>query len=123
MPCVIPLTRGYPPCLSSSGATFRLLPIGIGPLYCATVPAEEAVQIGRYPLARSLLEGLPAKPEVQKHRQRLLKLMEPPGPKSAMEAAITVERLREEGMIEEAERRLADALRRWPGDEELARLA
>lgn len=55
--------------------------------------------------------------------RRLERTIEGPQPATALEAAIVVERLLDQGQREEAVRRLARAQQRWPNDEDLGAVA
>lgn len=66
------------------------------------------------------LRALGARPE---HVRRLEAVLAGPQPQTALEAAIIVERLWEQGQAEEAVRRLERARARFPDDADLAALA
>ena len=77
--------------------------------------AEECMRRGRYGVARQAL-GLIPEDDIKRQRQRkrMLKEMTPRQPETPEAAALVVERLRGEGLSDEAARRLDKARRRWP---------
>ncbi|MFT5682054.1 MAG: hypothetical protein ACI8RZ_002972 [Myxococcota bacterium] len=77
--------------------------------------AEECMRRGRYVVAREALRRIP-EDDIKRQRQRkhMLKEMVPRQPETPEAAALMVERLREEGLAEEANHRLSKAQRRWP---------
>ena len=77
--------------------------------------AEECMRRGRYVVARRALAKIPEQ-DVKRRRQRRRMLMEmaPRQPETPEAAALVVERLRGEGLAEEATVRLGKAMRRWP---------
>ena len=85
--------------------------------------AEECVRRGRYVVAREALAGIP-EDDIKRQRQRkqMLKQMAPRQPETPEAAALVVERLRGEGLSEEAAHRLSKAQRRWPESSILASL-
>lgn len=86
--------------------------------------AEECVRRGRYVVAREALAKIP-EDDIKRQRQRkqMLKQMAPRQPETPEAAALVVERLRGEGLSEEAAHRLSKAQRRWPESPILASLA
>lgn len=77
--------------------------------------AEECMRRGRYGVARQALSRIP-EDDTQRRRQRRRMLLEmaPRQPETPEAAALVVERLRGEGLAEEASARLSKAMRRWP---------
>ena len=84
--------------------------------------ADECIRRGRYALARELLSQLPDTPKLRRERRRLLQQMAPHEPATAEGAAAAIEHLLEEGLHDEAHRRLEAARRRWPEDASLSAL-
>ncbi|MFT4979840.1 MAG: hypothetical protein ACI8S6_005752 [Myxococcota bacterium] len=86
--------------------------------------ADECVRRGRYGLARAALGRLPeGDTKLERERRRLLTQMAPLEPATAEAAAAAIERFLSEGLVEEAERRLQRAQRRWPEDASLVGLS
>jgi hypothetical protein len=86
--------------------------------------AEECVRMGRYVVAREALALIPEDDiKRQRQRKRMLKEMAPRQPETPEAAALVIERLLEEGLEEEAQRRLETACRRWPQSSVLASMA
>lgn len=86
------------------------------------VVAETALQVGRTDLARAAIDQLRATGKRPVDVRRLERILEGPQPGTALEAALTVERLAQAGMKDEAREKLARYRQRWPADEELAGL-
>lgn len=84
--------------------------------------AEFALANGRKDLGERLLAELEARGARAEAVRRLRRSLEPPAPPTALLAALRVERMRAEGLDEEADRVLDRALVRWPEDPELQRL-
>ncbi len=80
--------------------------------------AEEALKQNRRGLAAQAVDRLQATGKQRIHLRRLRAAVDPtPLPHSAFEAAALIDRLREQGLGDEAERRRMAARRRWPRDE------
>ena len=84
------------------------------------VVAEESLRRGQVPLARMAVAALVRSGKRPADARRLLLELEGPPPTMPTEAALVVERLLSAGLLDEAERRLASAVARWPDDPELA---
>lgn len=85
------------------------------------VLADEALKQGRADLVQAVIKrleeiGRPGDARVLQQRLR------GPGPATALEACIQVEKLLGQGMNEEALRRWTEARERWPADEDLLAL-
>ena len=85
--------------------------------------AEECRRRGRYGVARQALSKIP-EGDVARRRQRRRMLVEmaPRQPETPEAAALVVERLRGEGLADEASARLTKAMRRWPESPDLVAL-
>lgn len=84
--------------------------------------AEHAFEHGRADLGRQLLDRLEAGRRRPELARRLRRRLAPPPPASALAAALQVERMRADGLSDEAEAVLMRALVLWPEDAELRRL-
>ena len=87
--------------------------------------AEEAIRARRSPLAHEAVRRLASTGQQRQDLRRLRRelAVEPDLPRSAVAAALVIERLLEAGADAEAQRRLRRFLRRWPDDDELQSIA
>ncbi len=76
--------------------------------------AQEAIRLGNRALAHRILDGVEGRKRHQAERARMLRGLEESAGHSALEAHAAIEHLVDEGLLDEARRRLALAQRRWP---------
>ena len=93
--------------------------VGVHPMGLVGV-VEEAHRRQQLPLARRGLDALRDTGKERIHLMRLEALVEGPPPTSIEGELAALERLLDEDMLEQAQRRLARARRRWPDDPRLA---
>lgn len=84
--------------------------------------ADEAIRQGDKVYARQVLERLKATGQKRDHVRRLERLLDDTKLQLPEQTIVAVERMIESGMIEEARKRLAPALERWPDHAELRAL-
>jgi hypothetical protein len=84
--------------------------------------ANQALELGRKDLAGKAVEKLRATGKNLPELRKLERALEPPLPGTPTEACVIIERLISTGMTAEAEARLAQALRKWPLDDDLEAL-
>lgn len=84
--------------------------------------AKEALEQGRRDVARQAVDQLRATGKLLPQLRQLERALEPPLPGTADEACIVIERMFGAGMSDEGRARLAQALRKWPNNEDLREL-
>jgi hypothetical protein len=85
--------------------------------------ADLALGEGRRELAVLAVASLRATRRLPEELLRLTRVLEGAQPRTPLEAAIQVDRLREDGRLDVARERLQLALRRWPQDDDLTEAA